>query len=108
MGERLAVGVTHRECGSAFLNGPRRREAARDHSTPIRLLIRSPKRIYCTVAASACNSRRALVTGVIFTFYGPKRLIAGRSPLRLATLSLPTHREVVAAAFRISALVPPN
>jgi hypothetical protein len=40
--------------------------------------------------------------------YGPKRLIAGRSPLRLATFSLPTHREVVAAAFRISALVPPN
>src|SRR5690349_7274966 len=39
--------------------------------------------------------------------YGPKRLIAGRSPLRLATFSLPTHREVVAAAFRISALVPP-
>src|SRR5260370_30627133 len=38
--------------------------------------------------------------------YGPKRLIAGRSPLRLATFSLPTHREVVAAAFRISALVP--
>src|SRR5215471_4048346 len=35
-------------------------------------------------------------------------IIAGRSPLRLATLSLPTHREVVAAAFRISALVPPN
>ena len=39
--------------------------------------------------------------------YGPKRLIAGRSPLRRATLSVPTHREVVAAAFRISALVPP-
>src|SRR5215469_14818389 len=35
-------------------------------------------------------------------------MIAGRSPLRLATLSLPTHREVVAAAFRISALVPPD
>ena len=39
--------------------------------------------------------------------YGPKRLIAGRSPLRLATFSLPTHREVVAAAFRISALGAP-
>jgi len=34
-------------------------------------------------------------------------MIAGRSQLRLATLSLPTHREVVAAAFRISALVAP-
>ena len=34
-------------------------------------------------------------------------LIAGRSQLRLATLSLPTHREVVAAAFRISALDAP-
>jgi hypothetical protein len=40
--------------------------------------------------------------------YGPKRLIAGRSPLRLATLSLPTHREVVAAALRISALGAPQ
>jgi hypothetical protein len=39
---------------------------------------------------------------------GLEGIIAGRSPLRLATLSLPTHREVVAAAFRISALVPPN
>jgi hypothetical protein len=35
-------------------------------------------------------------------------LIAGRSQLRLATLSLPTHREVVAAAFRISALDAPH
>jgi hypothetical protein len=34
-------------------------------------------------------------------------IIAGRSQLRLATLSLPTHREVVAAAFRISALGTP-
>jgi hypothetical protein len=34
--------------------------------------------------------------------------IAGRSQLRRATLSLPTHREVVAAAFRISALVAPH
>ncbi len=33
--------------------------------------------------------------------------IAGRSQLRLATFSLPTHREVVAAAFRISALGAP-
>jgi hypothetical protein len=31
--------------------------------------------------------------------------IAGRSQLRLTTFSLPTHREVVAAASRISALV---
>ena len=37
-----------------------------------------------------------------------KNLIAGRSPLRLATLSLPTHREVVAAALRISALGAPQ
>jgi hypothetical protein len=34
--------------------------------------------------------------------YSLEGIIAGRSPLRLATLSLPTHREVVAAAFRIS------
>jgi hypothetical protein len=34
-------------------------------------------------------------------------IIAGRSQLRRATLSLPTHREVVAAAFRISALGAP-
>jgi hypothetical protein len=32
----------------------------------------------------------------------------GRSQLRRATLSLPTHREVVAAAFRISALGAPH
>jgi hypothetical protein len=31
IGERLAVGVTHRECGGAFLNGQRRREAAGRH-----------------------------------------------------------------------------
>jgi hypothetical protein len=37
-----------------------------------------------------------------------KVLIAGRSPLRLATLSLPTHREVVAAAFWISACGAPH
>ena len=37
-----------------------------------------------------------------------KNDIAGRSPLRLATFSLPTHREVVAAAFRISALGAPQ
>src|ERR1700693_3575892 len=30
--------------------------------------------------------------------------LAGRAPLRLATFALPTHREVVAAALRISAL----
>src|SRR5271155_1524763 len=35
-------------------------------------------------------------------------MIAGRSPLRLATFSLPTHREVVAAASRISALGAPH
>jgi hypothetical protein len=35
-------------------------------------------------------------------------IIAGRSQLRRATLSLPTHREVVAAAFRISALGAPH
>ena len=35
-------------------------------------------------------------------------IIAGRSQLRRATLSLPTHREVVAAAFRISALGAPQ
>jgi hypothetical protein len=40
-------------------------------------------------------------------FVSHKWIIAGRSQLRLATLSLPTHREVVAAAFRISALVAP-
>ena len=33
-----------------------------------------------------------------------KMQIAGRAPLRLATFSLPTHREVVAAALRMSAL----
>jgi hypothetical protein len=37
-----------------------------------------------------------------------KKVIAGRSPLRLATFSLPTHREVVAAASRISALGAPQ
>ena len=35
-------------------------------------------------------------------------IIAGRSQLRLTTLSLPTHREVVVAAFRISALGAPH
>jgi hypothetical protein len=33
--------------------------------------------------------------------------LAGRSPLRLATFLLPTHREVVAAVNRITALSPP-
>jgi hypothetical protein len=37
-----------------------------------------------------------------------KNDVAGRSQLRLATFSLPTHREVVAAAFRISALGAPE
>jgi hypothetical protein len=37
-----------------------------------------------------------------------KNDVAGRSQLRLATFSLPTHREVVAAAFRISALGAPD
>jgi|ERR1700722_15970969 len=34
--------------------------------------------------------------------------IAGRAPLRLATFSLPTHREVVAAASRIAAFGAPQ
>src|SRR5947208_6265235 len=37
-----------------------------------------------------------------------REIIAGRSQLRLATFSLPTHREVVAAASRISALGAPH
>jgi hypothetical protein len=46
-------------------------------------LIGSPKRIYCTVAASACDSRRALVTGVIFTFplHAIRTFVRDRAPL---------------------------
>ena len=53
-----------------------------------RRLVRSPKRIYCTVAASACNSRRALVTGVIFTFplYAVRALVRDGAPFRVAGL----------------------
>jgi hypothetical protein len=34
--------------------------------------------------------------------------VAGRSLLRLATFALPTHREVVATALRITAMSPPK
>jgi hypothetical protein len=37
----------------------------------------------------------------------PQKINRGPVATPLATFSLPTHREVVAAAFRISALVPP-
>jgi hypothetical protein len=36
------------------------------------------------------------------------KVIAGRSPLRLTTFSLPTHREVVAAAFGFPLLGAPS
>jgi hypothetical protein len=53
-----------------------------------RRLVRSPKRIYCTVAASACNSRRALVTGVIFTLplHAVRALVRDGAPFRVAGL----------------------
>ena len=48
------------------------------------------------------------IRGIVLTIPNCKEEIAGRSQLRLATFLLPTHREVVAAAFRISALGAPT
>jgi hypothetical protein len=56
------------------------------------------------IARSICSSSTARICDAS----GLEGIIAGRSPLRLATLSLPTHREVVAAALRISALGAPQ
>jgi hypothetical protein len=50
-----------------------------------------------------CGSIRARARGQRRWVSRADKTIAGRSPLRLATFSLPTHREVVAAASRISA-----
>ena len=55
---------------------------------------------------SFCRRRRS--RGLKAAYREDDKNIAGRSPLRLATFSLPTHREVVAAASRISALGAPH